>query len=142
MNTILIENYLQNISTKKQRRLMEVLKYIGTVVENGVLSRVFTLPGYTVEGIPVCNFKFKGKKIIMRFFQKDVFAALAGKIQGLECGGCSISFENVDEIQNPQVEELIRITVRTVRVDAAFLRSIRMRDYGYYDNVLLKPRRK
>lgn len=140
MNTTLIDLYLANITSKQKVKMIETLRYVDTLIDDGVLSCIFTLPGYTVDGIPICNFSVKKDKITMRFFQKDVFAVFAEKFSDMEHGRCSIRFGDVKEIKTKQIEELIKLTVRTVRVDAAFLRSIRMRDYGYYDNVLLKPR--
>lgn len=140
MNTTLIDLYLANITSKQKIKITETLEYVGTLIDGGVLSCIFTLPGYTVDGIPICNFSIKKDKITMRFFQKDVFAVFEEQFSHMEHGRCSIKFGNVEEIKTKQTEDLIKLTVRTVRVDAAFLRSIRMRDYGYYDNVLLKPR--
>lgn len=142
MNTALIDIYLANIGSKQRIKMLEVLDYVGGLIDNGVLSCIFTLPGYTVDGIPVCNFNIKKDTITMRFFQKDVFDVFAQKLSYLECGRCSVRFENTDDIKTREMEDLIKLTVRTVKVDAAFLKSIRMRDYGYYDNVLLKPGRR
>lgn len=142
MNTTLIDIYLDNIRAYQRIKMLEVLEYVGSLIDNGVLSCIFSLPGYTVDGIPICNFKIKKDTVIMRFFQKDVFDVFANRILNVEHGRCSIKFNDTDEIKTKEIENLIKLTVRTVKVDAAFLRSIRMRDYGYYDNVLLKPRRR
>lgn len=142
MNTTLIDIYLDNIRAYQRIKMLEVLEYVGSLIDNGVLSCIFSLPGYTVDGIPICNFKIKKDTVIMRFFQKDVFDVFANRISNVEHGRCSIKFNDTDEIKTKEIENLIKLTVRTVKVDAAFLRSIRMRDYGYYDNVLLKPRRR
>ena len=142
MNTTLINDYLSIISQKQKQLVLESMEYVGTLIDDAVVSRIFTLPGFTVDGIPICNFKVKKDKVIMRFYQKDVFAAFAKQLSFVDHGRCSIVFESVDEIRHKVVEDLVRTTVRTVRVDAAFLHSIRLRDYGYYDNVLLKPRRR
>ena len=142
MNTTLINDYLSIISQKQKQLVLEAMEYVGKLIDDAVVSRIFTLPGFTVDGIPICNFKVKKDKVIMRFYQKDVFAAFAKKLSFVDHGRCSIIFESVDEIRHKVVEDLVRTTVRTVRVDAAFLHSIRLRDYGYYDNVLLKPRRR
>lgn len=140
MDTTLIDIYLTNLKLKQRAKILEALNYVGTLIENGVLSCVFTLPGYTVDGIPICNFSIKKDKITMRFFQRDVFDVFADKFVNVEHSRCSIKFSSIEEIKTKQIEEFIKLTVRTVKVDAAFLRSIRMRDYGYYDNVLLKTR--
>lgn len=142
MNTTLIDIYLDNIRAYQRIKMLDVLEYVGSLIDNGVLSCIFSLPGYTVDGIPICNFKIKKDTVIMRFFQKDVFDVFANRILNVEHGRCSIKFNDTDEIKTKEIENLIKLTVRTVKVDAAFLRSIRMRDYGYYDNVLLKPRRR
>ena len=142
MNTTLINDYLSIISQKQKQLVLESMEYVSTLIDDAVVSRIFTLPGFTVDGIPICNFKVKKDKVIMRFYQKDVFAAFAKKLSFVDHGRCSIVFASVDEIRHKVVEDLVRTTVRTVRVDAAFLHSIRLRDYGYYDNVLLKPRRR
>ncbi len=140
MNTTLIDIYLTNIRPKQREKMLEALEYVGGLIENGVLSCIFTLPGYTVDGIPICNFSIKKDTITMRFFQRDVFDVFAERFLHVEHGRCSIRFNDISQIKTKETEELIKLTVRTVKVDAAFLRSIRMRDYGYYDNVLLKPR--
>lgn len=142
MDTTLINIYLDNIRAYQRIKMLDVLEYVGSLIDNGVLSCIFSLPGYTVDGIPICNFKIKKDTVIMRFFQKDVFDVFANRILNVEHGRCSIKFNDTDEIKTKEIENLIKLTVRTVKVDAAFLRSIRMRDYGYYDNVLLKPRRR
>ena len=142
MNTILINDYLSNLSQKQKQLVLDAMEYVGSLIDGGVVSRIFTLPGFTVDGLVICNFKVKKDKIIMRFYQKDVFAAFAKKLSPIEHGRCSIVFGAVDEIRTKVVEDLIKTTVRTVKEDAAFLHSIRLRDYGYYDNVLLKPRRR
>ncbi len=142
MKTTLIDLYLENITKEQRRKVLSVLEFIGRSLPDGVLSSVFTLPGYTVDGIPVCSLRAKGKRLTLRFFQKDVFAVFADRFSHLDVSACSVTFDEPEDIKIRATGELVRLTARTVRVDAAFLRSIRMRDYGYYDNVFLKPKKR
>lgn len=139
MNTVLIDPYLSNLSREQRKKLLEVMEYILSVTENAVVASVFTLPGFTVEFLPICNIRVKGSKIMLRFFQKDVFAVFSERLSDFELGRCSITVRNVQELQCDAVKELLRLTAVSARIDAAFTRSIQMRDYGYYNSTLLTP---
>ncbi len=142
MKTTLINDYLDNLSKTQREKLMRVIKFIAGEVENVELASVFTLPGFTVDYLPICNIRAKRKTITVRFFQKDVFAVFAEKLGDLKHGKCSVTFEEPEEFMIPQIKKLLEVTATATKVDAGFLRSIRMRDYGYYNNSLLSPRRK
>lgn len=141
MKTTLIDTYLQNLSKTNRERLLEIMEYIQSVVENAVVASVFTLPGFTVDFLPICNIRVKGKRITIRFFQKDVFAVFADKMTDIEHGRCSITVNSVDDMKSDAIKELLRLTAVSAKVDAAFTKSIQMRDYGYYDSNLLKTRK-
>ncbi len=142
MNTTLILNYLENLSSKQRENLTDIMQYIQAVVKNAVVASVFTLPGFTVEGLPICNLRVKGKKIIIRFFQTDVFAVCIEKMPEVKHGICSITVKNKEDIASEQMKALFNIVALSTRVDAAFIRSIQLRDYGYYDSKLLKSKKK
>lgn len=141
MKTTLIDTYLQNLSKAERARLLEIMEYIQSVVENAVVASVFTLPGFTVDFLPICNIRIKGKRITIRFFQKDVFAVFADRMTDIEHGRCSITVNSVDDMKSDAIKELLRLTAVSAKVDAAFTKSIQMRDYGYYDSNLLKTRK-
>ena len=141
MKTVLIDSYLHNLSREQRIKLTEIMEYIQSVVENAVVSSVFTLPGFTVEFLPICNIRAKGKKITVRFFQKDVFAVFVDRMSHLDHGRCSITVTDAEELKNDAIKELLRLTAVSAKVDAAFIRSIQMRDYGYYDSALLTPKK-
>lgn len=141
MKTTLIDTYLQNLSKAERVRLLEIMEYIQSVVENAVVASVFTLPGFTVDFLPICNIRIKGKRITIRFFQKDVFAVFADRMTDIEHGRCSITVNSVDDMKSDAIKELLRLTAVSAKVDAAFTKSIQMRDYGYYDSNLLKTRK-
>ena len=141
MKTTLIDTYLQNLSKAERARLLEIMEYIQSVVENAVVASVFTLPGFTVDFLPICNIRIKGKRITIRFFQKDVFAVFADRMTDIEHGRCSITVNSVDDMKSDAIKELLRLTAVSAKVDAAFTKSIQMRDYGYYDSNLLKSRK-
>ena len=141
MKTTLIDTYLQNLSKAERARLLEIMEYIQSVVENAVVASVFTLPGFTVDFLPICNIRVKGKRITIRFFQKDVFAVFADRMTDIEHGRCSITVNSVDDMKSDAIKELLRLTAVSAKVDAAFTKSIQMRDYGYYDSNLLKTRK-
>ena len=141
MKTTLIDTYLQNLSKAERVRLLEIMEYIQSVVENAVVASVFTLPGFTVDFLPICNIRIKGKRITIRFFQKDVFAVFADKMTDIERGRCSITVSSVEDMKSDAIKELLRLTAVSAKVDAAFTKSIQMRDYGYYDSNLLKTRK-
>lgn len=141
MKTTLINTYLQNLSKAERARLLEIMEYIQSVVENAVVASVFTLPGFTVDFLPICNIRIKGKRITIRFFQKDVFAVFADRMTDIEHGRCSITVNSVDDMKSDAIKELLRLTAVSAKVDAAFTKSIQMRDYGYYDSNLLKTRK-
>ena len=141
MKTTLIDTYLQNLSKAERARLLEIMEYIQSVVENAVVASVFTLPGFTVDFLPICNIRIKGKRITIRFFQNDVFAVFADRMTDIEHGRCSITVNSVDDMKSDAIKELLRLTAVSAKVDAAFTKSIQMRDYGYYDSNLLKTRK-
>ena len=141
MKTTLINTYLQNLSKAERARLLEIMEYIQSVVENAVVASVFTLPGFKVDFLPICNIRIKGKRITIRFFQKDVFAVFADRMTDIEHGRCSITVNSVDDMKSDAIKELLRLTAVSAKVDAAFTKSIQMRDYGYYDSNLLKTRK-
>ena len=141
MKTTLIDTYLQNLSKAERARLLEIMEYIQSVVENAVVASVFTLPGFTVDFLPICNIRIKGKRITIRFFQKDVFAVFADRMTDIEHGRCSITVNSVEDMNSDAIKELLRLTAVSAKVDAAFTKSIQMRDYGYYDSNLLKTRK-
>ena len=141
MKTTLIDTYLQNLSKAERARLLEIMEYIQSVVQNAVVASVFTLPGFTVDFLPICNIRIKGKRITIRFFQKDVFAVFADRMTDIEHGRCSITVNSVDDMKSDAIKELLRLTAVSAKVDAAFTKSIQMRDYGYYDSNLLKTRK-
>lgn len=141
MKTTLIDTYLQNLSKAERARLLEIMEYIQSVVENAVVASVFTLPGFTVDFLPICNIRIKGKRITIRFFQKDVFAVFADRMTDIEHGRCSITVNSVEDMKSDAIKELLRLTAVSAKVDAAFTKSIQMRDYGYYDSNLLKTRK-
>ena len=141
MKTTLIDTYLQNLSKAERARLLEIMEYIQSVGENAVVASVFTLPGFTVDFLPICNIRIKGKRITIRFFQKDVFAVFADRMTDIEHGRCSITVNSVDDMKSDAIKELLRLTAVSAKVDAAFTKSIQMRDYGYYDSNLLKTRK-
>lgn len=141
MKTTLIDTYLQNLSKAERARLLEIMEYIQSVVENAVVASVFTLPGFTVDFLPICNIRVKGKRITIRFFQKDVFAVFADRMTDIEHGRCSITVNSVEDMKSDAIKELLRLTAVSAKVDAAFTKSIQMRDYGYYDSNLLKTRK-
>ena len=141
MKTTLIDTYLQNLSKAERARLLEIMEYIQSVVENAVVASVFTLPGFTVDFLPICNIRIKGKRITIRFFQKNVFAVFADRMTDIEHGRCSITVNSVDDMKSDAIKELLRLTAVSAKVDAAFTKSIQMRDYGYYDSNLLKTRK-
>ena len=141
MKTTLIDTYLQNLSKAERARLLEIMEYIQSVVENAVVASVFTLPGFTVDFLPICNIRIKGKRITIRFFQKDVFAVFADRMTDIEHGRCSITVNSVDDMKSDAIKELLRLTAVSAKVDAAFTKSIQMRDYGYYDSNLLKTKK-
>ena len=141
MKTTLIDTYLQNLSKAERARLLEIMEYIQSVVEKAVVASVFTLPGFTVDFLPICNIRIKGKRITIRFFQKDVFAVFADRMTDIEHGRCSITVNSVEDMKSDAIKELLRLTAVSAKVDAAFTKSIQMRDYGYYDSNLLKTRK-
>ena len=141
MKTTLIDTYLQNLSKAERARLLEIMEYIQSVVENAVVASVFTLPGFTVDFLPICNIRIKGKRITIRFFQKDVFAVFADRMTDIEHGRCSITVNSVEDMKSDAIKDLLRLTAVSAKVDAAFTKSIQMRDYGYYDSNLLKTRK-
>ena len=141
MKTTLIDTYLQNLSKAERVRLLEIMEYIQSVVENAVVASVFTLPGFTVDFLPICNIRIKGKRITIRFFQKDVFAVFADRMTDIEHGRCSITVNSVEDMKSDAIKELLRLTAVSAKVYAAFTKSIQMRDYGYYDSNLLKTRK-
>ena len=141
MKITLIDTYLQNLSKAERARLLEIMEYIQSVVENAVVASVFTLPGFTVDFLPICNIRIKGKRITIRFFQKDVFAVFADRMTDIEHGRCSITVNSVDDMKSDAIKELLRLTAVSAKVDAAFTKSIQMRDYGYYDSNLLKTKK-
>lgn len=140
IKTVLIDSYLSTLSREQRKKLLEVMEYILSVTENAVVSSVFTLPGFTVEFLPICNLRVKGRKIMLRFFQKDVFAVFAERLSAFELGRCSITVRSAEELQCDAIKELLRLTAVSAKVDAAFTRSVQMRDYGYYNSQILTPR--
>lgn len=139
MDTTLIDIYMQNLSSKRREMLLDIMEYIQSQVENAVVSSVFTLPGFTIDFLPICNIRVKRDKITVRFFQKDVFAVFADRLAPAECGRCSITVSDTNDFKTPAVNELLKLTAASAKVDAAFIKSIQMRDYGYYNSELLTP---
>ncbi len=117
------------------------METVQSYVENAVVSSVFTLPGFTVEGLPICNFKVKGSRVMVRFFQKDVFSVCVEKMDDIEHGLSSITIHDADDVASDDMRVLLNAVARSTRVDAAFIKSIQLRDYGYYDSKLLKPKK-
>ena len=105
MKTTLIDTYLQNLSKAERARLLEIMEYIQSVVENAVVASVFTLPGFTVDFLPICNIRIKGKRITIRFFQKDVFAVFADRMTDIEHGRCSITVNSVVDMKSDAIKE-------------------------------------
>lgn len=142
MDTTLIDSYVQGLSKKQKQLLFDVMEYIQSQLENAVVASVFTLPGFTIDFLPICNIRVKRNKLTVRFFQKDVFASFADRMSDIEHGRCSITVSNSDEFMTDAVKELLQLTATSAKVDAAFIKSIQMRDYGYYDSELLTPKKR
>lgn len=141
MKTVLIESYLSNLSSLQRSVLLDTMEYIQDRIENAVVSRIFTLPGFTVDFVPICSIRVMRNKQIIRFFQKDVFAVFANKLNGLEYGRCSITINSKNDLKSKEIDNLFKLMVSSAKVDAAFMRAVQMRDYGYYDHRILTPRK-
>ncbi len=144
MNTVLIDLYLENRTKKQREKILDVMEYIQSRVENSVVASVFTLPGFTIDYIPLCNIKATGKRITVRFFQKDVFSVISDRLEGTGfiLGRCSLTFEDTNLFKCETVDELLKLTASSAKVDASFMKSVIHRDYGYYDSRLLSEKRK
>lgn len=142
MDTTLIETYLINLTSSKQKILLDMFSNIQSVLENAVISSIFSYPGVTVNGTPVCSLHFEGKKIRMRFFQRELFGSFAEEFTELDCGNTSILISSPDDVLSAPVERLLRCTALAANVDSEFKRKVERTSSGFYDSVTLSPRRK
>ncbi len=141
MNETLINEYIQNLRKPRKENLIDIMKYVHPKIENAVVSSIFTLPGFTVDFLPVCNFNVKKDKVIIRFFQKDVFDVFKEKMSDIEHGRCSIAVNDKADLNKKYIDDLFKLMTSSAKVDAAFIRAVQMRDYGYYNHSILSPRK-